>query len=217
MNESQDTLKRELLDAEYRYAYAEDFLNTLIATQIRVLREQRGMSQGQLAELVGTQQPGIARLENVNYSVWKTETLRKLARALQVRLRITFEDFTSLLNDGAGFSRDSLERVAFADDPTFQPIRFRRRNKLRHRRILRTTDVVATANQEPSEALTWNEYRATSPLGQLAFSFDPRPPSKPSFTNVLAFQIPIGSNIPESVNPISPLGGTDYGRQAAGA
>jgi len=100
----QPTLREELRDEDYRYAYAEDFLNTLIATQIKVLREQRGLTQPQLADLVGTKQPGISRLENVSYSAWKTETLRKLARALGVRLRITFETFGTLLEDGSRFS-----------------------------------------------------------------------------------------------------------------
>ncbi len=120
MSESHETLKRELMDEEYRNAYAEDFLNTSIATQIRVLRDLRQMSQQELADRIGTKQAGISRLENVNYSAWKTETLRKLARALGVRLRITFETFGTLLDDAAQFSRESLQRPKFEDDPVFK-------------------------------------------------------------------------------------------------
>jgi ribosome-binding protein aMBF1 (putative translation factor) len=43
----EDELRQE--DEEYRYAYAEDFLNTSVATQIRVIREQRGLTQEELA------------------------------------------------------------------------------------------------------------------------------------------------------------------------
>src|SRR5260370_41833420 len=78
------------------------------------------MKQSELAELVGTQQPGIARLENVNYSNWKTETLKKVARALGVRLRITFETFGGLLDEDARFERGSLERPTFEDDLVFK-------------------------------------------------------------------------------------------------
>jgi transcriptional regulator with XRE-family HTH domain len=106
-------------DEEYRYAYAEDFLNTYIATQIKVLRDERGMKQGELAEAIGTKQSGISRLENVNYSNWKTETLRKVARAFGLRLRISFETFGSLLSEDADFSRESLKRPKFEDDPVF--------------------------------------------------------------------------------------------------
>lgn len=118
---SQSPLRNDLIEAdeEYRYAYAEDFLNTYIATQIRVLRDQREMTQGQLAEAIGTKQSGISRLENVNYSNWKTETLKKIARAFGVRLRISFESFGSLLGEDATFSRDALKRAKFEDDPAF--------------------------------------------------------------------------------------------------
>ena len=136
MSESRNTLKKEFLDPEYRQAYAEDFLNTLIATQIRVLRDQRELTQEEFGELIGTQQAGVSRLENVNYSSWKTETLRKIARALKVRLKITFEDFTTLLDDAESFSRENLQRVAFEQDPTFQPIQLK---KHRHHRTVRIT------------------------------------------------------------------------------
>jgi len=119
MSESRDRLKEEFQqgDEEYQYAYAEDFLNTSVATQIRVLREQQGLTQEELAQKIGTKQAGISRLENVNYSAWKTDTLRKIARALKVRLKITFETFGSLLDEAETFSRESLERPNFEDDP----------------------------------------------------------------------------------------------------
>jgi len=116
-NPLRDEFIRE--DEDYRYAYAEDFLNTYIATQIKVLRDQRQMKQEDLANAIGTKQSGISRLENVNYSNWKTDTLKKLARALGVRLRISFETFGSLLDEDATFSRERLMRPKFEDDPAF--------------------------------------------------------------------------------------------------
>jgi transcriptional regulator with XRE-family HTH domain len=105
---------------EYRYAYAEEHLNTTIALQIKALREQRGMKQADLAAKIGTKQPGIARLENINYSRWNTETLKRVARALGVRLKITFETFGTLLDEDATFSREALERNIFEEDPAFK-------------------------------------------------------------------------------------------------
>ncbi len=122
MSESRETLKEEFkANKEYREAYAEDFLNTWVATQIKVLREQRGMTQQELAEKIGTQQAGVSRLENVNYSAWKTETLRKIARALGARLKITFETYGSLLDEADHFSRESLQCPDFDHDPAFAP------------------------------------------------------------------------------------------------
>lgn len=123
MSESRNTLKEEFLDTEYRYAYAEDFLNALIAMQIKVLREQRELTQQQLADLIGTKQAGVSRLENVNYSSWKTETLRKLARALGVRLKITFEPFGTLIDESQNFSKENLQRPTFEEDPAFKGLK----------------------------------------------------------------------------------------------
>jgi transcriptional regulator with XRE-family HTH domain len=117
INESREVLKQEFQDEEYRYAYAEDFLNTWVASQIVTLREQRGLSQAELGELIGTKQPGVSRLENVNRSTWKTETLKKIAKALGVRLRISFETFSTLLDEDNNFSRKFLMRPTFDDDP----------------------------------------------------------------------------------------------------
>lgn len=120
MSLSRETLAQELADPEYRYAYAEDFLNAYVATQIVALREQRGLSQEALGRLIGTKQPGVSRLENVNHSTWKTDTLKKIARALGVRLKISFETFGTLLEEDETFCRRSLMRWDFDEDPSFK-------------------------------------------------------------------------------------------------
>ena len=79
----------------------------------------RSLKQSELAEKIGTQQPAVARFENANYSKWKVETLKKVARALDVRLKITFESFGSLLDEDANLDRKSLVIPAFKDDPAF--------------------------------------------------------------------------------------------------
>jgi len=105
-----ERLREELKDPEYSEGYAESFLDSYIATQIKVLREQAGLSQQGLAQLLGTGQGVISRIENVNYSKWNVSTLKKLARAFRVRLKISFETYGSLLSDVASFSRESLQR-----------------------------------------------------------------------------------------------------------
>src|SRR5919109_407392 len=119
MSESRDILKEEFQDKEYRHAYAEDFLNTKIAAQIRVLREQRGWTQADLADRIGTKQAGVSRLENVNYSGWKIETLKKIARAFDMTFNGGFESFGKLLDEAEKFSRETLEKPSFENDPGF--------------------------------------------------------------------------------------------------
>jgi transcriptional regulator with XRE-family HTH domain len=114
-------LRKSFVDQEYRDSYAESFMNSCVAAQIKILREEREFTQQELAEKIGTKQAGISRLENVNYSAWKVETLRKVARALRVRLRISFEEFGTLPDEIGAFDRDGLFRRAFEQDPVFNP------------------------------------------------------------------------------------------------
>jgi DNA-binding XRE family transcriptional regulator len=57
--------------------------------QIARLRIQRGLTQAQLAEMVGTCQPSIARLENGN-SIPSLSYLRRIAGALNARIELKF-------------------------------------------------------------------------------------------------------------------------------
>jgi len=113
------TLKVEFQDEDYRYAYAESFLNTKIAAQIKTLREQREQTQAQLAAKMGIKQPGYRRFEDINHSVWKTDSLWMIARALGVRLNISFETFGTLPEEKKKFNKESLQRPEFKDDPAF--------------------------------------------------------------------------------------------------
>ena len=59
-----------------------------IAFQIINLREQAGLTQKELADLVGTKQSNIARLESADYTSYTLKTLEKVTRALKARLQI---------------------------------------------------------------------------------------------------------------------------------
>ena len=119
MSELTDRFKEEFKDKETRHIYADDFLNTYIATQLKVLREDREWTQKQLAEEAGMRQERISVLEDVNYESWSVKTLKRLAQAFDLRLSIKFETFGSFLKDFDEFSRESLGRVSFDDDPAF--------------------------------------------------------------------------------------------------
>ncbi len=120
MNHLLERLSKDFQDEEVRYAYADSVVNAFISAQIRALREDRDLSQEELAELLGTKQSGVSRLEREDYSAWKIETLRKLAKAFGVRLRISFEEFGTLVEDIGGFKGNSLLPRRFDDDPAFK-------------------------------------------------------------------------------------------------
>lgn len=110
-------LRSDFQNEDARYAYVETHLNVSISAQIRHFRG--ALSQQELAEKIGTKQSGISRIENANYSGWKVETLRKLARAFGLRLRVTFEEFGTILPEIENFEESILNRRSFEDDPVF--------------------------------------------------------------------------------------------------
>lgn len=66
-----------------------------IAFQIRDLRQKAGLTQKQLAELVGTKQSNIARIENADYTRYTLTTLEKVTKALKAKLEIKIVPTTS--------------------------------------------------------------------------------------------------------------------------
>jgi transcriptional regulator with XRE-family HTH domain len=115
-----ERLKTEFTSEGARYAYADAVTNAFLTAQIKALREERGLTQEELAELVGTQQSGISRWLNSGFSTCKVETLRKFAKAYGVRLRISFESFGTLPRDVMGFTKGRLAPPRFEDDPALK-------------------------------------------------------------------------------------------------
>jgi transcriptional regulator with XRE-family HTH domain len=120
MNDLFQSLKTEFQDEDYRYAYAQSFLNTKLASQIKTLREQRGMTQAKAASEMEIKQPGYRRFEDVNHSVWKTDSLWNIARVYGVRLDISFKTFGTLPEEKERLTKKSLQLPKFEDDPAFK-------------------------------------------------------------------------------------------------
>jgi len=75
-------------DPKLEAMMAEASINALVAQLIYEARTSSGLTQKQLAELVGTKQPVIARLEDADYEGHSLSMLQKIARALNHRLVI---------------------------------------------------------------------------------------------------------------------------------
>jgi transcriptional regulator with XRE-family HTH domain len=58
--------------------------------KIAELRDQKGLSQQELAKLMGTSQQAISRIESGEYEGFTLKTLEKIAEATGMRLRIEF-------------------------------------------------------------------------------------------------------------------------------
>lgn len=116
MSEFVDNLVEQFADKDYAHAYLEEHGNMLLAAQIRALREMRGLTQAELAELAGMKQERICTLENVEYDAWTVKTLRKLAEAFDTGLQVSFVPFSQAIMGVANVSPDTLKVVSRSDD-----------------------------------------------------------------------------------------------------
>ncbi|MDP2599901.1 MAG: helix-turn-helix transcriptional regulator [Deltaproteobacteria bacterium] len=78
-------------DPELQKYYEEEKLNLRIALLIRDAREAAGLTQSQLADLIGTQQSVISRLEDADYEGHSLSILQKIAQALHKTLVLDFK------------------------------------------------------------------------------------------------------------------------------
>jgi transcriptional regulator with XRE-family HTH domain len=83
----------ELRDKEFRDQFFRTERELDIPAQVKILRKLRGLNQGQLAEMTGTKQSGISRLERSSHGNWNLETLVKIAEALDARLAVVIEPY----------------------------------------------------------------------------------------------------------------------------
>lgn len=120
MKEIRKGLADELKDPEARRDYADEFLSSYIALQIKTLRQQRGWSQAELARRAGMKQSRISAMEQADYSSWSLRTLQRLAAAFDLAFTAGFESFGRMLDDMTSISRGRLERPSFEDDPAFR-------------------------------------------------------------------------------------------------
>ena len=88
----------------------------MIPIQTRILREQRELSQGQLAERVKTTQSVISRLEDPNYGKLSLSSLLKLASAYDVALLVKFVPFSRLLHEFEDASPHALSAKEFTEE-----------------------------------------------------------------------------------------------------
>lgn len=77
-------------DPAFRALVEEEKLNAQIARMILDARVAARLTQKQLAELAGTTQPVIARLEDADYEGHSLGMLRRIAAALNRRLLLRF-------------------------------------------------------------------------------------------------------------------------------
>ena len=80
---------RLLKDKDVQKAYKALEPEFVLAYTVIEKRIEKGLTQSQLAHMIGTKQSAISRLESGNYNP-SVVFLRKIARALKLNLQISF-------------------------------------------------------------------------------------------------------------------------------
>ena len=86
----QSRLQEDIKDPEFKKHYQEERQALKLAMKIAELRDQKGLSQQELAKLMGTSQQAISRIESGEYEGFTLKTLEKIAEATGMRVKIEF-------------------------------------------------------------------------------------------------------------------------------
>ncbi len=84
-------------DPELRQMIEEETLNAKISRLIYDVRQQAGLTQQGLAELVGTTQSAISRLEYADYGGHSLSMLQRIATALNQKVEIRFSPLQDMV------------------------------------------------------------------------------------------------------------------------
>ena len=103
-------------DKEYRQAYMESAVHQTIAWQIRINRERRGMTQGELAKRAGTHQSAISRAEDTEYEGHSLATLRKIANAFDCALVVNFVSYSEIAFQSHRLSHNHLTACGYMEE-----------------------------------------------------------------------------------------------------
>jgi transcriptional regulator with XRE-family HTH domain len=103
------SLTKELRDKAYRDAYVASQIRVGLPFQVRGLRRQRSLSQGELANLAGMAQPRISEIEKPGERNLNIDTLLRIASGLDVALQISFVPFSKIVEQSENFDPDNFE------------------------------------------------------------------------------------------------------------
>ena len=108
--------RQDWLDDEFREAYLEASIEQNIAWQIRFNRESRKIAQSQLAELIGTHQSAISRMEDPSYGRLNLKSIVKIANAFKCAITIKFISYSELAEQNQSFSKKSIIVKSFDEE-----------------------------------------------------------------------------------------------------
>lgn len=109
-------LKDILSNKELRHAWGKTRLYETLALQIRLNRQERNWSQGELAKKAGISLMSVWRLEHVRLGGWTINTLIKIAAAFDCALIVRFIAWGELIELVLNQSAENLIVKPFIKD-----------------------------------------------------------------------------------------------------
>jgi len=83
-------LHKDLKDPEFKSHYWEERQALKLAMKIAKICEKKGLSQLQMAKIIGTSQLAVSRIESGEYESFTLKTLEKIAQATGTKVKIEF-------------------------------------------------------------------------------------------------------------------------------
>jgi transcriptional regulator with XRE-family HTH domain len=116
LKHKREKLVKKLTNKEYRDAWVDESVKTVIPYQIQAMRNQRDWSQDILGKKAGMKQNVISRLESMDYGNLSVSTLLRIAHGLDCGLLVKFVPFSRLVKEFEDVSTSALQVNSFSDD-----------------------------------------------------------------------------------------------------
>jgi len=116
ISDKERQIRDSLANREYREALAIEHVNTTLAIQIRMMRENHQWKQSDLAARLGKHQETVSQWENPDYGRHSMTTLKALAAAFDVALLVKFIPFSELVQDMVNLSEIRLSPPSFGEE-----------------------------------------------------------------------------------------------------
>jgi transcriptional regulator with XRE-family HTH domain len=107
----------------YRDAYVAEHVKTGVAYQVRAMRDERDMSQKELAALMDKPQSVVSRIEDPAYGKLSVQTLLEVAQAFDVALVVKFAGYGEFISNVKDISPKALNAESF-DTDQFRAVEF---------------------------------------------------------------------------------------------
>jgi transcriptional regulator with XRE-family HTH domain len=117
LKHKREKLVKKLTNKEYRDAWVDESVKTVIPYQIQAIRNGRNWSQEILGIKAGMMKPNaVSRLESMNYGNLSISTLLRIAHGLDCGLLVKFVPFSRLVREFEDVSPGALQVSSFSDD-----------------------------------------------------------------------------------------------------